>query len=174
MEDVDYFRRKLYKSLNVPITRMETDNGFSLGKASEVTRDEVKFSKFIDRLRSQFSALFDNILQTQLVLTGVMSKEEFQKYKNDIQYDFKRDNYFTELKEQEILNSRLAILGQIDNYTGKYFSVDWIRKNVLKQDEDEIETINKEIESEDKIAMDNAAAANALALPDMKIGRAHV
>lgn len=167
MEDVDYFRRKLYKSLNVPITRMETDNGFSLGKASEVTRDEVKFSKFIDRLRSQFSALFDNILQTQLVLTGVMSKEEFQKYKNDIQYDFKRDNYFTELKEQEILNSRLAILGQVDSYTGKYFSVDWIRKNVLKQDEDDIENINKEIESENKIAMDNAAAANALAQPDM-------
>lgn len=148
MEDVDYFRRKLYKSLGVPTGRLMQEGTFSFGKAAEITRDEIKFSRQIDRLRLRFSHLFDNILETQLVLRGVMNKEEFALIKENIHYDFLRDNYFAELKDQEIVTTRLSILQNIEGYVGKYFSKKYIQTNILQMTEEDIEDIQKEIEEE--------------------------
>jgi len=148
MEDVDYFRRKLYKSLNVPTARMEQENQFQLGRASEITRDELKFNKFIKRLRNRFAMMFDELLEIHLALTGVTTRKEWQKMKQDVYYDFMEDNHFTELKDTEIMTERLRLLGDIDNYVGKYFSQAWIRTNVLRLTEDEIEEIEKQIGQE--------------------------
>jgi len=148
MEDVDYFRRKLYKSLNVPVTRMEADNQFNLGRASEITRDELKFNKFIMRLRNRFSELFDEILEIHLALKGITTRAEWQEMKQEVYYDFMEDNHFTELKETEIMTERLRLLGDIDQYVGKYFSEEWVRKNVLRMSEDDIEDIEKQIDQE--------------------------
>lgn len=145
MEDVDYFRRKLYKSLNVPVSRMEADNSFNLGRASEITRDEVKFSKFVKRLRNKFTLLFDGLLEIQLVLTGVITRAEWKEIRNQITYDFLNDNYFEELKQHEIFSERLRLANDIDPLVGKYYSMRWIRKNVLYLDDDEIAQMEKEI-----------------------------
>ena len=148
MEDVDYFRRKLYKSLNVPTARMEQENQFQLGRASEITRDELKFNKFIKRLRNRFSMLFDEILEIHLALKGVTTRKEWQQMKQDIYYDFMEDNHFTELKDTEIMTERLRLLGDIDSYVGKYFSEKWVRTNVLRLTEDEVEEIQTQIDQE--------------------------
>ena len=148
MDDVDYFRRKLYKSLNVPITRMDAENQFNLGRASEITRDELKFNKFVMRLRNRFSILFSDLLEIQLALKGVITRGEWKEMKQDIYYDFQEDNHFTELKETEIMQGRLQILGEVDNFVGKYFSEDWIRKNVLRMTEEEIKHEQKQIDKE--------------------------
>jgi len=150
IEDVLYFQKKVYKSLNVPISRLESDNGFSLGRASEITRDELKFSKFISRLRLRFSHLFDRLLETQLLLKGICTRVEWNQMKEEIHYDFIKDMHFVELKNAEIMKERLGILGDIDNYLGKYFSKAWIQKNILQQTEDDIKQINQEIEEEGK------------------------
>jgi hypothetical protein len=152
MEDVDYFRKKLYKSLNVPISRLEPDGQFSLGRNGEITRDEVKFAKFIERVRDRFSHLFDNLLEIQLLLTGVMTREEWKEMKDDIKYDFQRDNYYAEIKEQDMMNNRLSVLGIVDAYAGKYYSVEWIRKNILRQTEDEIREMDQQMAAEGQIA----------------------
>ena len=148
MEDVDYFRKKLYMSLNVPVSRLEADNAFNLGRASEISRDELKFTKFVSRLRNRFSMLFDELLEIQLALTGVMSRAEWRSIKNSVKYDFMKDNYFTELKEQELINSRLSILQQAEAFEGKFFSAEWIRKHVLRFTEDEIAEIDAQMKSE--------------------------
>ena len=148
MDDVDYFRRKLYKSLNVPITRMDAENQFNLGRASEITRDELKFNKFVMRLRNRFSILFSDLLEIQLALKGVITRGEWKEMKQDIYYDFQEDNHFTELKDTEIMQGRLQILGDVDNFVGKYFSEDWIRKNVLRMTEEEIKDEQKQIDKE--------------------------
>jgi hypothetical protein len=148
MEDVDYFRSKLYKSLNVPTARMEQENQFQLGRASEITRDELKFNKFIKRLRNRFSMLFDEILEVHLALKGVTTRKEWQQMKQDIYYDFMEDNHFTELKDTEIMTERLRLLGDIDSYVGKYFSEKWVRTNVLRLTEDEVEEIKTQIDQE--------------------------
>ena len=148
IEDVLYFQKKFYQSLNVPVSRLQSDNGFSLGRASEITRDELKFSKFIGRLRLRFSHLFDRLLETQLLLKGICTKAEWQAIKEEVSYDFINDMHFTEMKEVEVLKERLSILGDIENYSGKYFSREWIRKNVLRQTEDDIEEIDKQMEKE--------------------------
>jgi len=162
MEDVDYFKKKLYKSLHVPITRLEPEGTFSMGRQGEITRDEIKFAKFTERLRARFCHLFDTILEIQLVLTGVITREEWKEFKNDIKYDFQRDNYYAEIKEQEMINNRLGVLGIVDAYVGKYYSIEWIRKNVLKQTDDEITEIDKQIAAEEAEAPDeeDGAAAN--------------
>jgi hypothetical protein len=149
IEDVLYFQKKMYKALNVPVSRLESDNGFSLGRASEITRDELKFSKFIQRLRLRFSHLFDKVLETQLLLKGVCTRKEWQQMKEEISYDFLSDVHFAELKDTEIMKERLALLGEIDQYVGKYFSVNYIRTKVLRQTEDDIEQMDEEME-EDK------------------------
>jgi len=150
IEDVLYFQKKLYKALSVPVSRLESDNGFSLGRTSEITRDELKFSKYIARLRLRFTHLFDKLLETQLVLKGVCTKAEWQQLKEEIYYDFVTDAHFTELKETEVMKERLMLLSDIDNYTGKYFSVSWIRKKVLRQTEDDIKQMDKEMAEEDE------------------------
>ena len=148
MEDVDYFKRKLYQSMNVPLSRLEADTPFQLGRASEISRDELKFSRFINKLRNRFTHLFDQCLEKQLVLKNIVTLEEFESFKSKIRYDFAKDNHFTELKEAELLQDRLNILRDIEEYKGKYYSAEYIRKYVLRQTEEEIERIDKEIEAE--------------------------
>ncbi len=149
IEDVLYFQKKLYKSLGVPISRLESDTGFSLGRASEITRDELKFSKFIARLRNRFTHLFDRMLETQLVLKGICTKAEWQQIKEEIYFDFITDAHFAELKDAEILKERLTLLSDIDQHVGKYFSVAYVRKNILQQTEDDIKQMDKEMAEEE-------------------------
>ena len=155
IDDIVYFQKKLYRSLNVPINRLEQEAQFSLGRASEITRDELKFQKFIDRLRKRFSMLYMDILKTQLVLKGIVTEEEFHEMETFIRIDFMKDTHFAELKESELLRERLGTLREIDEYTGKYFSIDWIRRHVLFQSEKEMEEINKQIEAEAEMAPDD-------------------
>ena len=148
LSDVKYFEQKLYKSLNVPISRLESSTGFTLGRSTEVTRDELKFMKFIDRLRSKFTLMFDELMERQLALKGICSTDEWKELKEKIHYDFLKDNNFAELKESELLVNRLQIMQQIDPYVGVYFSKDWIRKKVLNMNEEEIEEIAEQMEIE--------------------------
>ena len=148
IDDIEYFRRKLYKSLNVPSGRLEQEQQFNLGRSTEISRDELKFQKFINRLRKKFSALFIDILKTQLILKGVVTEEEWEDIRSDISVDFIQDNHFSELKDAELLRERLGTLREIDEYAGRYYSVEWIRKNVLMQTEEDIEDIIKQIDDE--------------------------
>lgn len=156
LEDVKYFEKKLYKSLGVPISRLEPQQGFSLGRSTEITRDELKFNKFIMRLRNKFSTLFDDILRVQLVLKKVCTEEEWRHFKEKIWYDFKKDNNFTELKETELLNNRIATLQLVDPYVGRYYSAEWVRKHVLQQTEEDIQEIDGQIQNEQAKAAANA------------------
>ena len=148
IDDITYFQRKLYRSLNVPMSRMEAEQNFSIGRSTEITRDELKFSKFVQRLRKKFSALFHDVLRTQLVLTGVIAEEEWDRIKEHIQYDFLQDGHFAELRDAEILRERIDMLGQVEPYVGNFFSKSWVRKNILHQTQQEIEEIETEIEEE--------------------------
>jgi len=156
MDDVLYFQKGLYKSLNVPVSRLESDAGFSLGRASEISRDEVKFSKFISRLRARFTILFDEILEKQLVLKGVMSPEEFRNIKNRLRYDFMEDNHYEELKQTEMLRERLQTLRDLDEYVGKYYSEEWVRKNILMQSDEDIEAQDKRMKEEEELSPDES------------------
>ena len=148
IDDITYFQRKLYRSLNVPVSRMEAENNFSLGRSTEITRDELKFTKFVQRLRKKFTPLFTDILKTQLVLKGVITLEDWDNMKEHIQYDFLQDGHFAELKEAEILRERLDMLGNIDSYIGTFFSKKWVQKNVLNMTDYEIDDMQKEINKE--------------------------
>ena len=149
LEDVKYFEKKLYKSLNVPVSRLDPNSsGFSLGRVGEITRDELKFSKFVGRLRSKFSDLFDQCLRAQCVLKGICTVEEWNEFKEHIHYNFIKDNNFTELKEAELMQQRLTLLGSVDPYTGRYFSQAWIQRNVLRLNDDEIKIMQNEIDKE--------------------------
>jgi hypothetical protein len=148
IEDVLYFQRKMYKALNVPITRMESENSFNLGRASEITRDELKFNKFVNRLRKRFSHLFTNLLKTQLVMKGVLTEQDWDKACEYIAFDFMKDSFFSELKEAEIMRERLGLVRDLDEFVGKYYSIGYIRRNVLMQSEDEIKAMDKEIQQE--------------------------
>jgi hypothetical protein len=146
--DIEYFKKKLYKALNVPISRIEGDGGFNLGRSSEILRDEVKFSKFVGRLRKRFSAMFSDMLKTQLLLKNVITTEDWNIMEEHIQYDFLYDNHFTELKEAELQTERLALLTATEPYIGKYYSNDWVRRNVLRQTDVEITEQDDQIEKE--------------------------
>jgi hypothetical protein len=149
LEDVKYFEKKLYKALNVPVSRLDPNqSGFSLGRVGEITRDEVKFSKFVDRQRQKFSEVFDQALRVQCVLKGVCTAEEFDEFKENIYYDFMKDNNFAELKEAELVRERLSLLGSVDPYVGRYYSMKWIQKNVLRLSDDDIKEMDKEIDKE--------------------------
>jgi len=148
LADVHYFEKKLYRSLNVPVSRLESESGFNMGRSSEITRDELKFQKFVYRLRLKFSELFMKALEKQLILTGILTTEDWDSIKDSIHFDFRRDNYFAELKDSEILRERLTTLQQIDPYVGKYYSVEWVRKNVLRMTDSDIEQMDTEIEFE--------------------------
>jgi hypothetical protein len=148
IEDIEYFKKKLYQSLNVPRSRMEADNGFNMGRASEISRDELKFNKFTNRLQKKFARVFIDVLKTQLVLKEIVSAEEFDAIKDFMQFDYATDNHFTELKDAEIMRERLDTLSQAQEYIGKYFSHEYVRKYILRQTEDEIIVLNKQIETE--------------------------
>lgn len=149
MEDVEYFQKKLLRSLNVPVTRMDPDNGFNMGKAAEITRDELKFAKFITRLRKRFSMLFDELLKRQLLLTNVIRDDMWDDIRQQIKYDFVSDSYFAESKDIEIMADRLELLDRVDGYVGTYFSRDWTKKHVLRQNEDDIREMKKEMKKEE-------------------------
>jgi len=146
--DIEYFRSKLYRSLNVPVSRLESNSGFSLGRSTEITRDELKFTKFVQRLRKKFTELFNDILRTQLVLKGIIAEEDWFDIHQNIVYDFIQDGYFAELKQAEMLNERLTLANSMRDYIGKFFSVEYVRKHVLKQSEREIEEMDKQIKKE--------------------------
>jgi hypothetical protein len=148
LEDVKYFEKKLYKALGVPIGRLEAQQGFSLGKSNEITRDELKFTKFVQRLRNKFSTLFDDLLRVQLVLKRVCTEEEWKQFKEDIYYDYLKDNNFTELKEAELITNRILLLQYVDPFVGRYYSKEWVRKNVLKQTDEDISEIDEQIANE--------------------------
>jgi len=136
--DIEYFKKKLYRSLNVPPSRMDGEGGFNLGRSSEILRDEVKFSKFVARLRKRFSTLFNDLLKTQLLLKNIVTPEDWQIMSEHIQYDFLYDNHFAELKDSELLNERLTMVAAAEPYVGKYFSQDYLRRKILRQTDEEI------------------------------------
>ena len=146
--DIEYFRAKLYRSLNVPVSRLESSSGFNMGRSTEITRDELKFTKFVQRLRKKFTELFNDILRTQLVLKGVIAEQEWMDLRDNIQYNFLQDGHFAELKESEMLMERLRLADTMRDYVGKYYSVEFIRKNVLRQTDREIDAIDKQIKKE--------------------------
>jgi hypothetical protein len=146
--DIEYFRAKLYRSLNVPSSRLEASQGFNLGRSTEITRDELKFTKFVQRLRKKFIELFNDILKTQLVLKGVIAEEEWPVIRDNIFYDFLQDGHFAELKHAEMLKDRISLANDVRDYVGKYFSVEYVRKHILKQTEADIEKIDNQIKKE--------------------------
>ena len=146
--DIEYFQSKLYRSLYVPISRLESSQGFNLGRSTEITRDELKFTKFVQRLRKKFTELFNDLLRTQLVLKSVINDDDWVAIKEKIKYDFLADGHFSELKNAELLRERIALANDVRDYVGKYFSVNYVRKNILKQNEREIADIDKQIKQE--------------------------
>ena len=148
--DVEYFQKKLYQSLNVPMSRLDADNGFNMGRAAEITRDELKFTKFVQRLRKRFTGVFNDILKTQLVLKGIITIEDWVNIKEHIQYSFLKDGYFAELKNAEILRERLSLAQEVSPYVGKYYSVEYVRKNILQQSDEDIIEIDRQIAGEIK------------------------
>ena len=183
LKDVEYFKKKLYNSLNLPPSRLTDDNkGFNLGKTTEVLRDELKFTKFIGRLRKRFSELFHDILKTQLILKGVISPEDWDDMKEHIQYDYLFDNHFNELKNIEMLNQRMMTVTQMDPFVGKYFSVEHIRREVLLQTDTDFKEIDKQMKKEidsglaldpaDMNALDQMTAANQALAPEIQDAQA--
>jgi hypothetical protein len=150
LSDVEYFQKKLYRSLNVPESRIANDGGFNLGRSSEILRDELKFAKFVGRLRKRFANMFSDMLKTQLILKNVITPEDWDQINDHIQYDFLYDNQFAELKESELMNERLGLVATMEPYIGKYFSVEYVRKRVLRQTDQEIIDIDGQIEKEIK------------------------
>ena len=149
LKDVEYFRKKLYNSLNLPPSRLTDDNkGFNLGKTTEVLRDELKFTKFIGRLRKRFGELFHDILKTQLILKGVITPEDWDDMQEHIQFDYLFDNHFNELKELEMVTQRMAMVTQMDPFVGKYFSIEHIRRDILQQQEKEYKELDKQMKAE--------------------------
>jgi hypothetical protein len=154
LEDVKYFEKKLYKALCVPISRLNPETaGFTLGRTSEITRDELKFAKFVDRMRNKFSDVFDQALRVQCVLKGICTDDEWSEFKEHIHYDFIKDNNFSELKEAELMRERLSLLGAVDPYTGRYFSQAWIQRNVLRLTDDSIKEMQSEIDKEKELGL---------------------
>ena len=150
MEDVKYFQKKLLNALNVPVSRLEPNDGglMGLGRSTEVTRDEVKFAKFVQRLRNKFSQLFDHALKIQCVLKGICSSEEWDEFREEIYYDYIKDNNFTELRDAELLRERVNTATMMEPFIGRYFSSTWVKKNVLQMTDEEIQKMQKEIEEE--------------------------
>ena len=148
LSDIEYFQKKLYRALGVPESRIAADGGFNLGRSSEILRDELKFAKFVGRLRKRFSALFNDMLKTQLILKNVITLQDWEEMGDHIQYDFLYDNQFAELKESEMIQSRLTNLATIEPYIGKFYSTEYVRKKVLRQTDQEIIEIDAQIEDE--------------------------
>ena len=145
IDDIFYFQKKLYRSLNVPVNRLEQEGQYTLGRSTEISRDEVKFQKFVNRLRKKFSWLFLDLLKTQLLLKGIITEKDWAEIKENIAVDYIKDSYFSELKDAEIIRERLELLATLDEYVGNYFSKDWVRKNILMQSDEDIDTMDKQI-----------------------------
>tara|TARA_B100000900_G_scaffold11935_1_gene9709 strand:+ start:670 stop:2334 length:1665 start_codon:yes stop_codon:yes gene_type:complete len=148
LTDIEYFQKKLYRALGIPESRIAAEGGFNLGRSSEILRDELKFAKFVGRLRKRFAHMFNDMLKTQLILKNIVTPEDWEKMEDHIQYDFLYDNQFAELKESEMIQGRLGNLAQIEPYIGKYYSTEFVRKRVLRQTDQEIEEIDMQIEDE--------------------------
>jgi hypothetical protein len=171
MEDVKYFQKKLFRSLNIPMSRLEADNGFNMGRAADISRDELKFAKFITRLRMRFAELFLNFMKVQLVAKGIVDLDEWDRICQYIRVEFSSDSMFLESKQYEVLKDRMAVLREVSDYAGKYFSEHWIRKNILHQTDEDIQVIDSEIETEkmlqDQKAMEEQMRAEQLAAQTM-------
>jgi hypothetical protein len=163
IQDIEYFQQKLYRALNVPIGRLQQEGGFSIGRAQEISRDEVKFNKFIIRLRQKFSHVFTDALRVQLIAKNIMRPEDWDLIKQDIRYNFVVDNHYAELKDNEILMGRLNALQMIEPYLGKFYSMEWVKKNVLMQSEDEIEEMQTEMNSDEEYHVSDAERTGQLA-----------
>lgn len=161
IEDAEYFKKKLYGALNVPLSRLQPEsNGFNMGRSTEITREEIKFYKFIDRLRFQFSKLFMDTLRVQLLLKGVMTDDDWKELKTDIKVVFNTDNYFWDLKEAEILAERLKMLSYVEPYIGKYFSTDYVKTQILRYLPEELKELEKQMAADrQRIAQEQAAMA---------------
>tara|TARA_B100000085_G_scaffold95275_1_gene86419 strand:+ start:153 stop:1772 length:1620 start_codon:yes stop_codon:yes gene_type:complete len=167
LTDIQYFQTKLYKALNVPAGRLDSNTSFNLGRSSEILRDELKFTKFVGKLRKKFSELFHDILKTQLILKGVIAPEDWEDMKEHIQYDYLYDNHFTELKNLEMLNEKLGVIAQMEPYMGRYFSTEYVRAQILGQSETEMEELDVQMDDDikkgriidplDQVAMDQNA-----------------
>ena len=148
IEDVLYFQKKLYKSLGVPISRLESEANYTIGRATEISRDEVKFTRFVNKLQSRFGLMFDEMMERQLTLKGIMSKEDWKNIKNEIFYEFENDSHFAEIKQSELMQDRLNILRDLQDYAGKYWSHEYIRKHILMMTDDEVKTNDEQIQKE--------------------------
>jgi len=146
--DIEYFQKKLYRSLNVPVSRLEASTGFNLGRSTEITRDELKFTKFVQRLRKKFTELFSDLLRTQLVLKGIIAEEDWHTIRDYVKYDFLQDGHFAELKQAEMMRERIQLANEVRDFIGKFYSVQYVRKNILRQSDKEIEDIDKQIKKE--------------------------
>ena len=153
LTDIKYFQTQLYKALNVPPSRLESDKSFDLGKSEEINRDEIKFTKFVGRLRKKFSDLFHDLLKTQLILKGVITPDDWEDMKEHIQYDYLYDNHFSELKDLEMLQKKMEVLNELDLYVGKYFSQDYVMRQLLQFTEQEIVEMRAQIDSEIKLGL---------------------
>ena len=156
IQDIEYFQGKLYHALNVPVSRLQPQQGFSIGRSQEISRDEVKFNKFIVRLRKKFSVLFSEALRVQLIAKNIITADEWEDIRYRLKYDYLEDNHFSELKDQEILMQRLNSLQTVDPFVGKYYSQAWVKKHILRQDDEEIEQIASEIEDERELQLAQA------------------
>lgn len=156
IEDINYFQTKLYQSLNVPLGRLQPQQGFSLGRSTEITRDEIKFNKFINRLRKKYSNLFLDALRVQLILKGIIRADEWNDMKQDIRFDFQEDNHFSELRDNELLNQRIDTLQKMEQYIGRFYSIDYVRRHVLMQSEEDVKEIDKQMADEQKLHIQHA------------------
>ena len=156
IQDIEYFQGKLYHALNVPVSRLQQQQGFSIGRSTEISRDEVKFNKFIVRLRKKFNALFSNALRVQLIAKGVITPDDWDDIRPLIKYDYLEDNHYSELKDSEIMQQRLSMLQLLDPYVGKYYSQEWVRRNVLRLDDKQIKEIEKQIGNEQELSIQQA------------------
>jgi hypothetical protein len=171
MDDVNYFEKKLYKSLSVPVGRLESQSGFSLGRTNEITREELKFDKFIDKLRSRFSILFDELMARQLALKGICTLEEWGQFKQYVHYDFIKDNNFTELKDAELLQNRIQTLQAVQPYIGMFYSKRWVQENILNMHADDIERMETQMEEEQKESESNPPRGNPTMQQDPMAGQ---
>ena len=156
IQDIEYFQGKLFHSLNVPISRLQQSSGFSIGRSQEITRDEVKFNKFIVRLRKKFNALFSHALRVQLICKGIIRPDEWDDLRVNIKYDYIEDNNYAELRDSEIMQARMGLLQIVDPFVGKYYSQDWVKKNILRLDDKEVKDIQKQMDKEQEILVQQA------------------
>ena len=150
MEDVTYLQRKLFSALNVPLSRLESESGFNLGRSTEITRDEIKFGKFISRLRARFSILFTNLLKVQLISKGIISENDWKVLEQQLHYKFQTDSHFVDLKDMEILKEKMDVMREIQDYVGVYFSKEYIKKSILRFSDEELREMDRQMEEEAK------------------------